>query len=63
MAGLLILFAILGAWLLIASALDWDASCGVLDLQTPGILLGESVVRWIIGGLGGAIVLLSLAGC
>jgi hypothetical protein len=52
MAGRLILFAVFGAWLVLAAGMGWGASCGTLDLETPGVLLGEAAVRWVVGGSG-----------
>ena len=63
MGALMILFVLLGTWLLIASLLDWDASCGVIDLQTPGILLGENVIRRIVAGFGVVILFFAFSGC
>ena len=53
-AAILIL---IGGWTLIICLMDWEPSLGVFDLHALGEALGHDTARWVVGGVGAALVL------
>ena len=61
MGALLLMLMLFGGWLLLSALMDWDWCLGPIDLGPAAVLLGDELVRWIIGTSGALLLLFS--GC
>jgi hypothetical protein len=50
----------IGGWTLVLCLMDWEPSLGVFDLQALGEAIGHDAARWVVGGVGAALVLAGL---
>ena len=60
MGGLLIIITAAGAWLAMATVLDWDWSLGTVDLYPAETEFGIEAIRWSICLVG---IVLMFIGC